>query len=74
MTARVGIGPREGPVRGYGLDVELRIRLPGLERAAAEALMEAAHEVCPYSHATRGNIDVRLVLEEPAAPSIPTAA
>jgi len=60
ITAFVGIGPRsEG---GFGLDVELEIALPGLERAAAEALVAEAHQVCPYSNATRGNIDVRLVV------------
>ena len=60
VTATVGIGPRsEG---GFGLDVELAIALPGLARADAEALVEKAHQVCPYSNATRGNIDVRSVI------------
>jgi osmotically inducible protein OsmC len=63
VTARVGIGPRESGA--FGLDVELHITLPGLQRPEAEALVEAAHKVCPYSNATRGNIDVRLVIEEP---------
>ena len=58
VTATVGIGPRsEG---GYGLDVELRVQLPGLDRADAERLVEAAHQICPYSNATRNNVDVRL--------------
>jgi lipoyl-dependent peroxiredoxin len=58
VTATVGIGPRsEG---GFGLDVALDVALPGLERAAAEALVEKAHQVCPYSNATRGNVPVRL--------------
>ena len=58
VTATVGIGPRsEG---GYGLDVELRAQLPGLDRADAERLVEAAHQICPYSNATRNNVDVRL--------------
>ncbi|HEX2552585.1 MAG TPA: organic hydroperoxide resistance protein [Microvirga sp.] len=58
VTATVGIGPRsEG---GFGLDVGLRIALPGIERQQAEALVEKAHQVCPYSNATRGNLDVRL--------------
>jgi osmotically inducible protein OsmC len=57
-TATVGIGPRsEG---GFGLDVELRVHLPGLERPDAERLVEAAHQICPYSNATRNNVDVRL--------------
>ena len=60
VTATVGIGPRsEG---GFGLDVELAIALPGLAHADAEALVEKAHQVCPYSNATRGNIDVRSVI------------
>jgi lipoyl-dependent peroxiredoxin len=58
VNATVGIGPRsEG---GFGLDVALDVALPGLERAAAEALVEKAHQVCPYSNATRGNVPVRL--------------
>jgi lipoyl-dependent peroxiredoxin len=58
VTATVGIGPRsEG---GFGIDVGLDIALPGLARADAEALVEKAHHVCPYSNATRGNVPVRL--------------
>jgi len=58
VTATVGIGPRsEG---GFGLDVALRIALPGIERQQAEALVQKAHQVCPYSNATRSNLDVRL--------------
>jgi osmotically inducible protein OsmC len=58
VTATVGIGPRsEG---GFGIDVQLDVALPGLERAAAEALVEQAHQVCPYSNATRNNVPVRL--------------
>ena len=47
---------------GFGIEVELRIALPGLERQAAEELVAKAHQVCPYSNATRGNIDVTLIL------------
>ena len=58
LTARVGIGPAsEG---GFGLTVELDLEAPGLDRAQAATLMERAHELCPYSRATRGNIDVAL--------------
>ncbi|MCW2244908.1 Ohr subfamily peroxiredoxin [Azospirillum fermentarium] len=58
VTAIVGIGPRsEG---GFGLDIELEVSLPGLSRADAEALVEKAHQVCPYSNATRNNVPVRL--------------
>lgn len=47
---------------GYGIAVELKITLPGVEHDAAVALVEKAHQVCPYSNATRGNIDVRLTV------------
>jgi Ohr subfamily peroxiredoxin len=57
ITAHVGIGQIPG---GFGLDIDLHISLPGLEQAAAQALVDAAHNVCPYSNATRGNVDVRL--------------
>ena len=55
----VGIGQIEG---GFGIEVELKISLPGLERSVAEDLVEKAHTVCPYSNATRGNIDVTLTV------------
>jgi len=61
VTAKVGIGPREDG-GGFGLDVGLEVALPGIERAQAEELVQQAHIVCPYSHATRGNIDVRLTV------------
>ena len=57
ITAHVGIGQIPG---GFGLDIDLHISLPGLEQSDAQALVEAAHQVCPYSNATRGNVDVRL--------------
>ncbi len=59
VTAQVGIGPRDDGA-GFGLDVSLAIRLPGLDRAAAEDLVQRAHVVCPYSEATRKNLDVKL--------------
>ncbi len=46
----------------YGIAARLTVHLPGMERAAAQALVEAAHQVCPYSNATRGNIDVTITL------------
>jgi Ohr subfamily peroxiredoxin len=55
VTAHVHIGPFG---RGFGLAVELVVSLPELPREQAEALVKAAHEVCPYSNATRGNIEV----------------
>ncbi|WP_416305916.1 organic hydroperoxide resistance protein [Neptunicella sp. SCSIO 80796] len=57
IKAEVGIGKIEG---GFGLDIDLHINLPGLEQNVAEDLAAKAHQVCPYSNATRGNIDVRL--------------
>lgn len=60
VTATVGIGPRsEG---GFGITADLRVELPGLDRADAERLVELAHQTCPYSNATRGNVDVGLTL------------
>ncbi|MDL2344144.1 organic hydroperoxide resistance protein [Deinococcus sp. MIMF12] len=61
VTARVGL-QKSG--LAFALDVELEGRFPGLTREQAEALMQAAHEVCPYSVATRGNVDVRLKVVE----------
>jgi Ohr subfamily peroxiredoxin len=58
VTASVGIGPTDSG--GYGLTVELQVHIPGLGTAEAEALTARAHEVCPYSNATRGNIPVAL--------------
>jgi osmotically inducible protein OsmC len=55
----VGIGPRDDG-KGFGIDVELAISIPDLDRASAESLVQKAHVVCPYSHATKGNVDVRL--------------
>jgi lipoyl-dependent peroxiredoxin len=58
VTANVGIGPRsEG---GFGLEIALDISVPGLPRDQAQALVQKAHQVCPYSNATRNNIDVKL--------------
>ena len=48
---------------GYGIAVRLDISLPGIDRAAAQDLIDAAHQVCPYSNATRGNIEVTLTLK-----------
>ncbi|MGN7292732.1 organic hydroperoxide resistance protein [Rhizobium sp. SAFR-030] len=59
ITAKVGIGPV--PV-GYALAVELVASLPGLDRAVAEEIVAGAHDRCPYSNATRGNIDVKLTV------------
>ncbi|MEV4511886.1 organic hydroperoxide resistance protein [Dactylosporangium sp. NPDC049525] len=58
VNARVGIGPSGGG--GFGLDVTLTVTLPDVDPAVARQLVDAAHQVCPYSNATRGNIDVKL--------------
>ena len=60
VSAEVGFGPREEG--GYGVTAALTATLPGIDRADARKLMEAAHEVCPYSNATRGNLDVGLTV------------
>lgn len=59
VEGRVGIGPIP---TGFGIEAELRISLPGLDRALAEDLVRRAHVVCPYSNATQGNINVTLTL------------
>jgi lipoyl-dependent peroxiredoxin len=59
ITSEVGIGPIPA---GFGIQVAMKISLPGLERSQAEALVAAAHQVCPYSNATRGNVDVSLTI------------
>ena len=59
INADVGIGPIPA---GFGIKVAMNISIPGMERAAAEKLVAAAHGVCPYSNATRGNIDVTLTV------------
>jgi Ohr subfamily peroxiredoxin len=58
VTAEVGVGPNDKG--GFALDIELRVSLPGLTAEAARELVDAAHEVCPYSNATRNNVAVRL--------------
>lgn len=60
VGSRVSIGPNgQG---GFQLAVELEVNLPGIEQAQAQALADAAHQVCPYSNATRGNIDVTVTV------------
>jgi Ohr subfamily peroxiredoxin len=61
VDAEVDLGPiREG--NAYGIAARMKIQLPGMDRAQAQQLIDAAHQVCPYSNATRGNIDVTLTL------------
>lgn len=59
IDASIEIGPIPA---GFGIAAKLVINLPGLDRAVATDLVQAAHQVCPYSNATRGNIDVELVI------------
>jgi osmotically inducible protein OsmC len=59
IEGSVGIGPIP---TGFGIEVELKISVPGLAREQVQALVQKAHIVCPYSNATRGNIDVKLVV------------
>jgi osmotically inducible protein OsmC len=59
VETSVGVGPTP---RGFGIEVELRISLPGLPRAEADVLVEKSHAVCPYSNAMRSNVSVRLLL------------
>jgi Ohr subfamily peroxiredoxin len=57
IDAEVDLGPIPG---AYGIAVRMNVSLPGMDRAAAQALVDAAHKVCPYSNATRGNIDAQI--------------
>ena len=60
VTATVGIGPRVAG--GFGITADLTISLPGVDREQANALVAAAHQICPYSNATRDNLDVGLTV------------
>lgn len=60
VTATVGIGPRDAG--GFGITADLAIDLPGVDRAEAEKIVALAHQICPYSNATRNNLDVGLTL------------
>ena len=62
VSASIGIGPLDDG--GFGLKADLVVYAPKLDRATAQSLVEAAHKVCPYSNATRGNIDVSLSVVE----------
>jgi Ohr subfamily peroxiredoxin len=59
VDAEVDLGPIPN---AYGIAVRLKVSLPGMDREAAQNLVNAAHQVCPYSNATRGNIDVTITL------------
>lgn len=59
VDAEVDLGPIPN---AYGIAARLKVSLPGMDRAQGQALVDAAHQVCPYSNATRGNIDVTITL------------
>jgi len=60
ITVDVGIGPRDQG--GYGLTVAIEAEIPGVDEATARDLIERAHQVCPYSNATRGNVELALTI------------
>ena len=60
VTAKVSIGRSDEG--SFGLAVELLVKIPGLEREKAVELVEMTHHICPYSNATRGNVDVKLIV------------
>ena len=60
VNASVGIGPNA--LGGFSLSVALAVSMPGMDQAAAQAVVDKAHQVCPYSNATRGNIEVALTV------------
>lgn len=59
VDAEVDLGPAPG---GFGIDARLNVSMPGVDRAKAQEVLDAAHKICPYSNATRGNIDVTINL------------
>lgn len=59
INATVGLGQIP---QGFGIEVQLEVSIPGMDKAAAQALVDKAHQVCPYSNATRGNIDVTITV------------
>ena len=60
IDSSVSIGPMTGKEGAFSIAVEMKVKVPGMDKAEAEKLVAKAHQVCPYSNATRGNIDVDL--------------
>ena len=60
ITAEVAIGPMTGKEGAFSIAVTMKVSVPGMDHAAAEQLVATAHQVCPYSNATRGNVDVAI--------------
>jgi Ohr subfamily peroxiredoxin len=61
-TADVSIGPMTGKPGAFSIDVSMKVSIPGLGKSEAEKLVAAAHEVCPYSNLSRGNVDVKFTV------------
>lgn len=61
VSANIGIGPRDDG-KGFGITAHLTVSIPGMEKAQAEDLVKKAEIVCPYAHATRGNIESRFTV------------
>ena len=61
VAADIGIGPRDDG-EGFGINAKLTVTVPGVDKAVVEDLVKKAHVICPYSHATRGNIEVETVV------------
>ncbi|MBN8508837.1 MAG: organic hydroperoxide resistance protein [Burkholderiales bacterium] len=62
ITSEVGIGPMTGKPGAFNIAVAMAVSVPGMDKAAAQELVQAAHQVCPYSNATRGNVDVSFTI------------
>jgi lipoyl-dependent peroxiredoxin len=62
ISADVSFGTRPDGAKGFNIGVAMAITIPGMDRDKAEALVQEAHQVCPYSNATRGNVDVALTV------------
>jgi lipoyl-dependent peroxiredoxin len=62
ITSKVGIGPMTGKAGAFAIAVDMTVSVPGMDRGELETLVKTAHEVCPYSNATRGNIDVSFTI------------
>lgn len=62
ISADVAFGTRPNGAKGFNIEVAMAISIPGIDKDKAEALVNEAHQVCPYSNATRGNVDVALTV------------
>jgi Ohr subfamily peroxiredoxin len=62
IDSSVNFGPLAGETKGFGIAVEMVVHIPDMDKGVAARLVHKAHEVCPYSNATRNNVDVNLVV------------